>query len=725
MARPDTNAIDISIRRVGDEYDVTVASRHAGETSDRFPVSAVDASLGDLVGISARIRSAVRELEVSEERDVEFDPSLLKAYGQRLYETVFPSKARVLFQKGLQNDQPNLIRLRLDKVPELAGLAWEYLFSTDADDFLCLSSETPIVRYLEVPQPVEPLEVRGPLKMLAVVSSPDDPRYPPLDVDREVGILRDALAGLEAIELEVLERPTLEGLQGALRRDDVHILHFVGHGDYDLRADIGVLLFDDGVASADDIKTLLRDKRSLKLVVLNACKGARSSEGDSFVGTAQMLAKAGVPAVVAMQFAITDEAAITFAKAFYGSIVDYCPVETALTEARKALSWRKDLTEWGTPVLFMRANDGQIFQPRARDVPAALAAERAEGDAGSGGAGQAGLGLGNLIRIIGRSREAKGAAMKFRLLFETACNESVSLEYYKNLHDQLHNLRISCFDFMTRVIRRASYSTGDPMANELDVETLEDQCQLVLGDTIFELRNLAERSGVSAYNASWIDELSEAEVTLDAAIANRDMRALKRAESLIGRVLNRRSYELNTLLKVSADSLNLPGLLAALNELVELIRPLASSQIDPQDILQFSDAVEKLTFLQARLAELLSLHDEWQNVDQAIHELMASLVSDPEDEDQIAYSVSDWALSKSRVKSLYDGYAESRELNKYELRIDDAFGKLKMADVKRYLGNYRRGVNLCFFRVDRDLQEQCKELRPIVAPLAGVLEYLT
>ena len=51
------------------------------------------------------------------------------------------------------------IRLRLTDVPELADLAWEYLYNPTLNRFLALSVETPIVRYLDLPQRIRPLAV--------------------------------------------------------------------------------------------------------------------------------------------------------------------------------------------------------------------------------------------------------------------------------------------------------------------------------------------------------------------------------------------------------------------------------------------------------------------------------------------------------------------------------------------------------------------------------------
>ncbi len=57
-----------------------------------------------------------------------------------------------------------------------------------------------------------------------------------------------------------------------------------------------------------------------------------------------------VPAIVAMQYEITDTAALVFAKSFYGSLVErQQPVDVAVADARKSLFANDpESLEWGT-----------------------------------------------------------------------------------------------------------------------------------------------------------------------------------------------------------------------------------------------------------------------------------------------------------------------------------------------------------------------------------------
>ncbi len=77
--------------------------------------------------------------------------------------------------------------------------------------------------------------------------------------------------------------------------------------------------------------------RNLRLVVLNACEGARHGETDAFGGVAQTLLQQSIPAVVAMQLAIPDRAAVTFAERFYAALAEGEPVDAAISEARLAM----------------------------------------------------------------------------------------------------------------------------------------------------------------------------------------------------------------------------------------------------------------------------------------------------------------------------------------------------------------------------------------------------
>jgi CHAT domain-containing protein len=177
-----------------------------------------------------------------------------------------------------------------------------------------------------------------------MIASPYD--LPELDVARERKQLEKALAGAQergaAIEIHWLPGQTATDLQRALRRaehDPYHIFHFIGHGSFDAQRQEGALWLADGQGRAwpllaTQLARLLGDHRALRLAVLNACEGARGNDLDVFSSTAATLVRRGVPAVLAMQYEISDTAALLLAEWFYESLAEGLPVDAAVAEAR-------------------------------------------------------------------------------------------------------------------------------------------------------------------------------------------------------------------------------------------------------------------------------------------------------------------------------------------------------------------------------------------------------
>ena len=322
-----------------------------------------------------------------------------KQFGGKLFNAVFTGDVRSVFAASAQEANARDIGLRLrlhfDDAPELADLPWEFLYNPSLNRFLALSVKTPIVRYIELPEQIRPLTVHPPLRVLVMIASPTD--YEALDVEREWQQLQTALGGLiqgGLVTLERLESATLAELQKKLQTRAYHIFHFIGHGAFDEHAQDGVLIFEGNEkrgrrVNAQTLGTILHDHDSLRLAVLNACEGARTSRTDPFAGVASSLVQQGIPAVIAMQFEISDDAAATFARGFYQALARGYPVDAAVAEVRKTIFADNNETEWGTPVLYSRAPDGKIFDVQGEPgvIVPPPADQQTDGDARNGARG--------------------------------------------------------------------------------------------------------------------------------------------------------------------------------------------------------------------------------------------------------------------------------------------------------------------------------------------------
>jgi hypothetical protein len=293
-------------------------------------------------------------------------------FGAQLFEALMHDDVRSVYDMSRQatsaNGQGLRIKLRIN-APELATIPWEYLYDVRQGEFVALSRYSPIVRFLELPLPEPELALAAPLRILGVVASPADAAA--LDVEREKARLEEAVRELQGsglVDLVWLEGQTWRDLQAAMQGGPWHIFHFVGHATTDDEVGEGFLLLaddygDSAPLSATQLGRLLADQRTLRLAMLNACQGARGNESGSFSSLASVLVRRGLPAVLAMQYEISDEAAIEFTTSFYQALVANLPIDAAVSEARKAISLATaGSLEWGTPALFMRAPDGMIWK---------------------------------------------------------------------------------------------------------------------------------------------------------------------------------------------------------------------------------------------------------------------------------------------------------------------------------------------------------------------------
>jgi tetratricopeptide (TPR) repeat protein len=356
---------DVAIEPIADGYRARVVGSPAGEAHADFALPFTDTDVENFVlkvGMSiGRGRRQARRIQSDERR-------LLEEFGDRLFQAAFcgPVRDCLRLSRAVAESRGAGLRIRLRLPGALANVPWEYLYDAQYG-FIGLSLETVLVRYVDMAVPVSPFAVSPPLRVLAMISAPED--LPRLQGEQEWGKLTDALADLAErgmVQVDRLEVGTLAALQRPLRLREYHVLHFVGHGVYDEAAQDGALALEgpDGktrLVTGRDLGLMIRGHRSLRLVVLNACEGARSARDDPLGGVALALVRQGIPAVIAMQFEISDPAALVFSKSFYQAIADGLPVDAAMVEARVAMFAEGHEVEWATPVLYLRSPDGRVF----------------------------------------------------------------------------------------------------------------------------------------------------------------------------------------------------------------------------------------------------------------------------------------------------------------------------------------------------------------------------
>ena len=365
---PQYNEFALKFRKIDSGKFLAEARCNLGEAEKEFSLPFDDKELENFILRHCQPRRAVTR---------SWTPDTLRPisdFGKRLFDTVISDSVRDLFFTALQDTRTQekglRIKLSYNNAPNLGNVPWEMMF--DGRDFLSLSNASPITRYVDTTNPTRTLKVEAPLRILVTASSPTGLQQLEIEEERrQLETVLTPLAILGYVKVDFTPDGSLQTLQRMLRQaeslgEPYHIWHYIGHGKYDSNKHSSALIFEGEnnqpePATGFELGTLFNSYPSLRLAVLNACEGARSSKEDILSSVASGLVERGLAVVIAMQFEITDKAAIVFSEELYASVIDGLPIDSALTEARRSIFFLPNHVEWITPVLFMRVEDGKIF----------------------------------------------------------------------------------------------------------------------------------------------------------------------------------------------------------------------------------------------------------------------------------------------------------------------------------------------------------------------------
>lgn len=336
------------------EYPLLVRRSPAGEGEGKLRLPFNDLALEGYrqelriaLARSGRRRAGPTEQELS-----------VQDFGARLFEALFSGQVLRLYDASRQQAaaQGKGLALALTiEPPELAALAWEFLYDPRSNEYLCLSPQVSLLRSIASAQDDQPSRVTLPLRILGLVSAPDD--QPALAVEREKQRLEAALGPLLTrglVELEWVAGQSWPDLQRAVWLGGWHVFYFIGHGG--LEADTGrgyvILASDAGESrplSASRLARLLGRCQELRLAVLSAGQGVQVQ----FSTMATALVQQGLPAVLALDYGPTERAAVSWNESFFRSLVAARSLAQAVAEGRMAVrSKAPHSLEWGVLRLY-------------------------------------------------------------------------------------------------------------------------------------------------------------------------------------------------------------------------------------------------------------------------------------------------------------------------------------------------------------------------------------
>jgi hypothetical protein len=381
-----------------DNYtDVLVRIRGAtGEVKGLASVYPVETNVRESGNWTGRAEFALDSLDLA-------DP---KKYGKDLWKQLTqsnPGMIRALDQAGLTRGSFIRLRLWLDEnesteTPTIPHwVRWERLWANlgvdrYSDLRLAVHHKIAFSRYIAVERPDEAPPESTVFGLLFALSNPTGLKDSEvIEVEQEI---ESFLAEFEQRKgdrrLQVTLLPGRTGISPALRErvekqgwkvvpgptsletlaDQMtlgcHGLHILAHGDFDPSESVGRLKLENGQGGPHDIgptelQALLTP--SLQLMVFQACHSASSSAAEKppFASLGPRMIKLGVPAVVAMQDAVTMEDARKFFSEFYRNLLDDGLVDVAVNRGRQRLVKDRDNDSWSIPVLFTRLRGGRLW----------------------------------------------------------------------------------------------------------------------------------------------------------------------------------------------------------------------------------------------------------------------------------------------------------------------------------------------------------------------------
>jgi CHAT domain-containing protein len=307
----------------------------------------------------------------------------LEVLGTHLYKGLFCEEVATFFEQAYQEAQESgqSLCIQLDfwgDADRLSRLPWEYLYYPGKGNSIgfWLATYTKLVLARHIP--IEPTNVnprrrkQDLLHILIVTSEPTDlgrvAAQPVIEAIKEI-------AKESELEVDRLDKPTIDKFQKTLQEKKPLVLHFIGHGRFNKlqkRGEIALLDEDEKTAvwcSEMDFAGYFQEANlPPRLIFLHLCEENTNLDTftTNFTALAPPLLGANIQAVVAMQHPMKTHLAIKFCETLYDNLAKGRPVTDAVQKGRSRIyHYTNDDTRFGTPVLYIDNSDGIILHIKA------------------------------------------------------------------------------------------------------------------------------------------------------------------------------------------------------------------------------------------------------------------------------------------------------------------------------------------------------------------------
>ena len=320
-------------------------------------------------------------------------------------------------------------------------------------------------------------------------------------------------------------------------------------------------------------------------------------------------------------------------------------------------------------------------------------------------------GLRALVELM-QNPEVHAKAAAFQTIFLATSRQIEVLGYYKDLHDLLHTLQFSCYNYLMNIVRSAKRDP-DNISIWDDVVDYERSVEKIIEG----LRVAAAPTPVVQVSFPWIDRLLVNLKQVFQAIDENNVDGIASAINPIQRILATEPSRINDRLAMAADALQLPALINALRGVRNTIDV---DGINRTTVKKFGDGVSAICDLKEKLDTLIESHNRWQEIDIELRRIEGQMTSDNSELEN------SWTELKSMIESQVVNVEEqwAKLLQREIQKLDGTLTDTDQKKIGQAFQSLRTRANYRFYDVDCSLKILCEKLRGVGQPLTSVWEMI-
>lgn len=308
----------------------------------------------------------------------------------------------------------------------------------------------------------------------------------------------------------------------------------------------------------------------------------------------------------------------------------------------------------------------------------------------------AGQGITALIKVMSVP-EVRTATVAFQTDFVAASEQIDLMNDYKLIHDLFQELE----NRYALIVNDQKRLPADEMAwDNIDINEPE------LQGKIRDLINVVNQAAFAAEEARWVQQLDKSKDNIRHAVENFDLEELKSGTQLLYRILNRQPSRINAQLVATVRALRLDALEKAMTTISQ---NLTQSNLNLEATNEIQKGIEALAGLDDRVNNLVLEHNAWQEIDDELRRVEASLPHGIEELEDA------WIDLEPMASDLFTGKEDNWATGLQEVTnsLGQALEEQAIVTVRRLFRRFRSQTSRRFRQVDFELLSLAQDLQRV------------